>query len=161
MRGRCSSIGEAMRLVTHFLVLMCMSLADAGTAAAAGDKTMQQLPAEEVAQVWVGLSADKLCLLRLRLDVSGRGTAAYAFADQPPRRFTIQAWTYENGQIKIALEGADGSPLPIPTLNGAVVGTAMKLTMSGEGWSRKVELRFEEALESRWRRLKEAMDARD
>jgi hypothetical protein len=142
-------------------LVFCLPMVGAAGTTADAEKRMRQLSAEEVAQVWVGLSGDELYLLRLRLDVSGRGTAAYAFADQPPRRFTIQSWTYQNGQISIALERADDSSLPIPTLNGAVVGTAMKLTMSGEGWSRKVELRFEEALESRWRRLKEAMDARE
>lgn len=142
-------------------LVFCLPIAGAAGTTADAEKRMRQLSAEEVAQVWVGLSEDELYLLRLRLDVSGKGTAAYAFADQPPRRFTIRAWTYRDGQIEIALERADDSPLPVPTLNGAVVGTAMKLTIGGEGWSREVELRLEEALESRWRRLKEAMDARN
>jgi hypothetical protein len=149
--------GSARPFVACFVLCLLM----AGTVEVLADtgKRMRPLSAKDVAQVWVGLSEDELYLLRLRLDESGKGMAAYGFADQPPRRFSVESWTYRDGQIEIALESADDSPLPTPTLNGAVVGAAMKLTMSGEGWSRKVELRLEDALERRWRKLKEAMDA--
>lgn len=145
-------------LLTTSLVLICLTIGAAETASAVSEKRMKPLSKEEVAQVWIGLSEDELYILRLSLDESGRGEAAYVFVDQPPRLFSIQSWTYRGGHIEMVLEAADDSKLEVPTLKGAVIGSSMKLTMSGQGWNRRVELRLEAALEGRWRSLKKAME---
>lgn len=147
--------------IATFLVLSCLSLAGIATAGAQAEKRMKPLSAKEVAQVWVGLSEDELYLIRLRLDESGSGRAAYVFADQPSRLFTVQSWTYMGEHIEIVLENSDDSALPVPTLKGSLVGSEMKLKLSGEGWGRKVELRLEAALENRWQKLKNAMATQD
>lgn len=141
--------------LTAGLLIACSLLFLESRQAATSEKRMRPLSLEEVAQVWVGLSEDELYLLRLRLDKSGTGLAGYAFAEERPRGFRVRSWSYKGDQISILLEAADRSPLEVPTLSGALVGTSMRLTMKGAGWSRQVDLRLEAPLERRWIGVKE------
>jgi len=121
------------------------------------DKKARPLSRENVAQVWIGISQDELYVLRLALDTGSNASGAYVFDDEAPKVFRIASWNYESQRIELIIASADQEAVSIKTLEGAVVGTSMNLTVRGPGWSRKFSLRREGDLEPRWQRLKSAM----
>lgn len=123
----------------------------------ADGKRIRPLSHDEVAQVWIGLSEDELYVFRLALERDGTGTAGYVFSDEEPELFRITSWSYEGKRIEIALAPVSSSSTDIETLSGTLVGVAMKLTMEGRGWKRRLFLRPERDLEHRWEKLKGTM----
>jgi hypothetical protein len=134
------------------LVLLAQS-----TALSSADKRIRPLSHDEVAQVWIGLSEDELYIFRLVLERDGTGTAGYVFSDEEPKLFRITSWSYDGERIEIALAAVSPSSADIETLSGTLVGIAMKLTMEGRGWKRRLFLRPERDLERRWEKLKGTM----
>lgn len=149
---------QGAELFVRWLFIGALALAILDCSAAPSKKRGRLLKYDEVAQTWIGVSEDELCLLRLSLNEDGKGFGAYSFLDQEPHVFPIPDWTYKAAKIYVAVEPTDSSHWKIDPLRGSVMGDAMQLTMSGEGWSRSFTLRREEELLRRWNSLREAMD---
>ena len=113
---------------------------------------------DSVAAAWIGLSEDELYLFRVVLALEGGGSVGYVFVDEEPNVFVISSWRYDSGRIAIEVEFPPGSESWKGPLAGSVSARAMKLRMSGKGWSRSILLRRESELEGRWLALKSKMD---
>jgi len=118
---------------------------------------MHPLSHDAVAQAWIGLSEDEVCAFRLVLSPNGTGRGAYVFADQAAHLFQLVSWTYDPKRIAMVVSPTDSADRGIKTLKGTIVGIAMELTVAGDGWSRKVRLRPESDLQTKWEKLKDAM----
>ncbi len=118
-----------MRLLTLACLLPVLVTLDDPSWAA--NKAIKPLSREVVARVWVGLSEDELYILRLALSADGTAAGGYAFLDDPPKVFRIASWNYEPQRIKLVVASADREAVSIEMLEGAVVGTAMNLTVRG------------------------------
>jgi hypothetical protein len=118
---------------------------------------MRPLSHEEVAQSWVGLSESELYALRIELAADGTGRGAYVFADNPAHGFEIKSWKYDPKKMIMSASLVDRSEDDSRSLDGTVVGTAMEVTMRGEGWKQRFSLRPERTLQQRWEKLKDAM----
>ena len=112
---------------------------------------------DELLGTWVGLSEDERYVFRFTLTSNGEGRGAYSFLEEDPRVFRITSWAYEPPTLTIIAEPAMGTQLTFERLRGTVIGFAMQLTMSGEGWKRSLTLRREEDLIERWSKVKEVM----
>jgi hypothetical protein len=154
MKNASSSVFRARYLVVGFALLSACSIWPGGAFAW---KPVRQLTHEEVAQVWVGLSADELELFRLDLQESGTGTGGFVFVANDAVIFRISRWHYEGKKLEIYLVPEDGAKTGFTELRGLVVGTKMELTLRGTDWKHELSLRPEQELESRWQRLKAAM----
>jgi hypothetical protein len=141
----------------RWTLAVALSLAILGCATATPKKG-RLLTYEEVARVWIGVSEDELCLLRLSLKPDSTGLGAYSFLDKEQHVFGIPSWTYEAARLHIAVEPTDQTHWRLEPLRGSVVGDAMQLTMTGEGWNRTFTLRREEELVRRWNKLRDSMD---
>jgi hypothetical protein len=114
---------------------------------------------EDIAQPWIGISEDELDVVRLDLRPEGKGWGAYVFVDHQPQVFRITSWTLERYSIEIRGDLKDLEDRANNTLKGTVVGFKMQLTMSGEGWRRKLWLRPENAIEPKLNELQRSIDA--
>jgi len=149
---------ERADLLLRWILVGALTLALSDCSLASSKKKGRLLRYDEVARVWIGISEDELCLLRLSLNPNGKGIGAYSFLDKEQHVFRIPSWTYGAARIHIAVEPTDPDHWRIDPLRGSIMGDAMQLTMSGEGWSRSFTLRREEELLRRWKELKEVMD---
>lgn len=113
---------------------------------------------EEVAQVWIGLTADGRSVVRLVLHPDGRGLGGEALLDGQLQTFRIPRWSYSNGKITIATEPLKPVELEVGALSGSVIGLRMDLSMRGHGWVRPMSLRREVDLEEPWLALKAKME---
>ena len=114
----------------------------------------------DVVGTWIGLTTDELQMIRMTLGSDGRGIVGFSFLDHQPCVFRISSWTFNGGDIAIALgDSLTGCPRD-RELRGIVKGNALELTLRGSGWKRNASLRKEEGLADRWRKLKAAMSDR-
>jgi hypothetical protein len=135
-------------------ILLCLSAVSA--LLASPEKRMRPLSREEVAQAWVGISEDESEVVRLVLASDGTGRGAYVFADNPARGFEVTSWKYDPTKKTIVASLVDLSQNNIRSLDGTIVGTAMELTVRGDGWKRRYSLRREYDLQPKWQKLKDA-----
>lgn len=138
-------------------LLLGASLAALPTTKALATKPIRPLTVEEVAQAWVGLSAEELYLFRIELHADGTGAGGFVYAGEEPAIFRVTRWQYEKQGIDIQISPVSEEALGFDSLRGEIVGRAMELTFSGKGWKRRVSLRQESLLERRWLSLKQAM----
>lgn len=149
-RGRSDSL-------LRWILAGALTLAIFGCSTVAPKKA-RLLTHGEVARVWIGVSEDELCLLRLSLKADNTGLGAYSFLDKEQHAFRIPSWKFEAARLHIAVEPTDQNHWRIGPLRGSIVGDAMQLTMAGEGWSRSFTLRREEELARRWNKLRDFME---
>ena len=138
------------------LVVLVLALATVVTETWAR-KRARPMPREEVAQTWVGVSADEQYMLRLILSEDGTGSGGYIFLDEEPRTFRIPAWHYESGEINIEAVPPPGEPSWVRPMKGSVVGATMRLHAQGDDWKVDLALRRETELQQRWTRLQRTM----
>lgn len=112
---------------------------------------------EEVAQVWIGLTEDRLSLFRISLLLDGKGTVGFAYLDGRPEIQRISSWIYEGRHLRIASKASAGAVTGDLELEGDVLGSSMELVVSEPGWKGRLYLRPEADLERRWNLLRAAM----
>ena len=151
MKGRWS-----VRQRTLLLVLLVAGIVVTQFTLQASDKRVPVLRADLIG-VWVGLSGDHLEMIRIDLSADGDGVFGYAFVDEEPCVVQLESWIYADGELVLDL--GDRGRCEERELRGSVVGSLLKLRMSGDGWQRHALLKKEEPLAKRWERLRAAMAA--
>jgi len=117
-------------------------------------KRIRPLSRDAVAQTWIGISEDELYLFRLVLSPDGTGRGAYVFGDDAPRSFAIASWTYDSKRVSMFADAGGDTERRVTRLDGTLTGVAMDLTVSGDGWSRRLRMRPERGLQDKWEKLK-------
>jgi len=148
-RVSATSIGQATATIVLTLLLFSTLWS--------ADKKIRPLSHEAVSQVWLGMSEDESCVFRLALNSGGTGFGGYVCAEQDPRLFRIESWRYEPPRFGTTVSGTGGNGTDIEYLKGTLIGVAMELTVGGRGWERKLSLRRESDLQTRWEKLRAAM----
>jgi hypothetical protein len=156
MKPKHSCFGWRLLPTLVIVFALATTLPQAGVAG----KRVKPPKRAEVAQVWLGWSADDLYLLRFELLPNGKGIGGYVFVGEKPRSFRIDSWKYEEGQIEIFPVPPEGPPSWVAPLHGSVSGLAMKLRATGPDWKLSFLLRREVEFEEKWRRLKLEMEGK-
>ena len=124
---------------------------------AASEKRIRPLTHAEMAQPWVGLSADENYIFQIDLALDGSGRGAYVFAEGPPHLFHINSWKYDGKSVEITAVCPDWGGQADQSIRGTVRGSRMELLVTGRDWTIRLQMRRRADLEPRFEKLRHAI----
>jgi hypothetical protein len=121
---------------------------------------IRAIPAEEWMQTWLGLSGDRLNMIRLEVAPEGKGTIGVSFGNEAPCIYSIESWIYDEGKITIK-SSAHGERCQLTSFEGYLSSDILTLVTRERKLKFSFSLMKEKELESRWASLKSGMQAQE